>query len=401
MAMAGGSFYEGPQPRRLAACALPGASSSKLSNTMKKPTMSDIAARVGISQASVSLVLSNAPGTRISRATRDRVLTAAQELGYDKPDRTAATNGVIGLIINELATSQHATTLIEAAREEAAENGCLLSIFSSQGKPQTEAAILDHLTARPLVGIIYTALLTRGVQPPDRLLEVPAVLLNCHAAKDLYPSIVPADIAGGFAATAALLDAGHRRIAMINGEDWIEAARDRLQGYRQALATYDVAVDPRLILSGGWTLSSGREQTRRLLDLPDPPTAIFCFCDRMAVGAYEAVRARGLSVPQDVSLVGFDDETFAAEMMPPLTTIKLPHEAMARWAVTRLLDLAENPNGERKFRKLKMECGLVTRSSIAARSGPPGSAVLPTRPGRSQDIAASDGSRDGTALDTP
>ncbi len=334
--------------------------------------MSDVAARLGISQASVSLVLNNVPGTRISRATRERVLAVAKELGYAKVERSGSGNGVVGFVINELTTSPHAASLIEGARDEAAENACLLSVFGTQGNVQSETEALDYLGSRPLVGIIYAALLTQAVQPPSRLLDIPTVLLNCHAPGDPFPSIVPGDVAGGFAATAALLDAGHRRIAMVNGEDWIEAARDRLRGYRQALATYDVAADPRLILSGGWTLASGREQTHRLLDLPHPPTAIFCFCDRMAVGAYEAVRARGLSVPDDVSIVGFDDEILAADMCPPLTTVELPHDAMGRWAVTRLLDLAGHPPGDRKFRKLKMECRLVARHSIAA---PPGSSV--------------------------
>lgn len=338
--------------------------------------MSDVAARLGISQASVSLVMNDVPGTRISRATRDRVLAAARDLGYRKQGRSIAGNGVIGFIINELTTTQHAAGLIEGARDEAADHTCLLSAFSTGGDVQTEAEILDYLGARPLVGIIYATLITQSIQPPARLLEVPTVLLNCHAAKDLFPSIVPGDVAGGFAATAALLGAGHRRIAMINGEDWIEAARDRLQGYRQALATHDVAIDPRLILSGGWTLASGREQTHRLLDLADPPTAIFCYCDRMAVGAYEAIRARGLSVPDDVSLVGFDDEIFAAQMMPPLTTVELPHDAMSRWAVTRLLDLASHPAVDRRFRKMKMDCRFVERSSIGP---PPPARLVPTK----------------------
>lgn len=342
-----------------------------MSDHRKKPTMSDIAARLGISQASVSLVLNDAPGTRISRATRERVAAVAKELGYVKIERSSSGNGVIGLLINELTTSQHVGSLLEGARDEAAENNCLLSVHSTQGDTRTETEVLDHLAARPLVGIIYTALLTRAVQPPARLRDLPTVLLNCHAAKDPYPSVVPGDVAGGFAATSALLDAGHRRVAMINGEDWIEAARDRLHGYRQAMASYDVAVDPRLILSGGWTLRSGREQTRRLLDLATPPTAIFCFCDRMAIGAYEAARARGLRVPEDLSIVGFDDETFADDLSPPLTTVELPHEAMARWAVTRVLDLASHPAGDRKFRKLKMECKLVTRKSIVSPWGMP------------------------------
>ena len=333
-------------------------------STTKRPTMTDIALRVGVSQATVSLVLNNAPGTRIAPGTRERVSAAARELGYQKLRRAGAGGGVIGLLMNELTTTQHVAAFLEGARDEAAQGDCLVTMIATQGDPAIEAAALDHLLARPVVGIIHGTLLTRAVSPPERLREVRTVLLNCHTAGGFYPSVVPGDVAGGFSATAALLEAGHRRIAMINGEEWIEAARDRLQGYRQALATYDIAADPALIVAGGWTLASGREQTRKLLDLRPPPTAIFCFCDRMALGAYEAVRARGLSIPDDVSIVGFDDESFARDLAPPLTTVTLPHEEMARWAVDRLLEDAE-PGAGRRFRKTKMECRLVLRQSHA------------------------------------
>ena len=326
--------------------------------------MTDIAARVGVSQATVSLVLNGAPGTRISTATREKVLNAAREMGYERMPHSEAGRRVIGLIINELTTSPHVGTLIEGARDEASQNDCLLSIFVTGGDPEIEEAALDHLLSRPLIGVVYATLLTQGVKPPDRLKDTPTVLLNCHHVKSPHPSVVPGDVAGGFTATTALLEAGHRRIAMINGEDWIEASRDRVQGYRQALISHDIAVDPALICSGGWTQGSGREQAHFLLDLPSPPTAIFCYCDRMAVGVYEAIKSRGLRIPEDVSVVGFDDENFARDMDPPLTTLALPHEAMGRWAVARLLDPKQEASAERRIRRLKMECPLVVRESI-------------------------------------
>ncbi len=331
--------------------------------------MTDIATRVGVSQATVSLVLNGAPGTRISAATREKVLNAAREVGYQRIPHSEAGRRVIGLIINELTTSQHVATLFEGTRDEATRNDCLLSIYVTEGDPEIEEAALDYLLSRPLIGVIYATLLTQGVNPPDRLQDTPTVLLNCHHAKSLYPSVVPGDVAGGFAATTALLVAGHRRIAMINGEDWIEASRDRVQGYRQALISHDIAVDPSLICSGGWNQGSGREHAHALLDLPSPPTAIFCYCDRMAVGVYEAIKSRGLRIPEDISVVGFDDENFARDMDPPLTTLALPHEAMGRWAVARLLDPKQDSGAERKFRKLKMECPLVVRESIGASQG--------------------------------
>ena len=355
--------------------------------------MSDVAARLGISQAAVSLVLNDAPGTRVSQKTRERVLAVASELGYEKLGRPSAGSGVIGFMINELTTSPHLGALFEGARDEAAGNGCILALYGTQGNPEIEAEVLDHILSRPAVGIIYASLLTQAVHPPARLLGVPTVLLNCHAAKDAFPSVVPGDVAGAFAATQALLEAGHRRIGILNGEDWIEAARDRMLGFRQALTTFDVAVDPRLIMSGGWTHGSGRDQTHRLLDLPDPPTAVFCYCDRMAVGAYEAVRERGLRVPDDLSIVGFDDEAVAADLSPPLTTVDLPTEAMGRWAVTRLLDLVHDTASDTRRRKVKMECRLISRASIAPPTRPIASAMMPRSPTRRSPPLAKAGGR--------
>ena len=333
----------------------------------KKPTMSDIAAIVGVSQATVSLVINNAPSTRISAVTREKVLQAARDLGYEKYHRPDAQGGVIGMLINGLMASPHSAALIEGARSEAAENDHLLIAVPSFGDEEAEEAAIDYLTARPLAGLIYARVIAQAVDPPKRLRDIPSVFLNCYPAKGHMAAIVPADVAGGFAATSVLLEAGHRRVAMINGEEWIEAGRDRETGYRQALATYDIAPDPRLIKSGGWTMYSGRVQMEALLDLPDPPTAVFCYCDRMALGVYDAIKARGLRVPEDISVVGFDDEIFAKDMEPPLTTVTLPHEAMGRWAVSFLLDNAAALTGARKFRRTKMACDLVLRSSVAPR----------------------------------
>jgi len=328
--------------------------------------MSDIARRVGVSQATVSLVLNRIPGTRISQETRRRVLEAAQEIGYRKGPAIQQGARVIGLMINELTTSQHLGSLLDGARDEAAANGCIVAVIATLGDSEVEAAAVSYLTAQPLVGILYATLLTRAVTLPEALRAIPTVLLNCHEAGDRLPAVVPSDVAGGFAATATLIEAGHRRIAMICSEDWIEASRDRLKGYRQALATYDIAPDASLVVKGGWTLAGGRAQTLRLLDLPDPPTAIFCFCDRVALGAYEAAAVRGLRIPDDLSIVGFDDENIAADMAPPLTTLVLPHEDMARWAVERLLDSDGTADAGPSLRRIKMECQLVHRGSVSA-----------------------------------
>jgi LacI family transcriptional regulator len=215
---------------------------------------------------------------------------------------------------------------------------------------------------------LYTSLITRAVRLGTHFNDVPTILVNCHERKRDHISVVPGDVAGAYAATEALLKAGHRKIAYLAGEDWIEASRDREKGYRQAMATWDVAVDPDLIIRGAWTVDGGRRMTLSMLERPAPPSALFCFNDRMAAGAYDAARIKGLEIPRDISIVGFDDEETSAYLNPPLTTVKLAHDDMARWAVERLLVGGVDASELQRPRQIKIECPLVVRHSVAKRA---------------------------------
>jgi len=333
----------------------------------KRATMTDIANQAGVSQATVSLVLNEVPNARVSAATRRRVLEAAEALGYRKTQRLARSPTgarVIGLLLDDVASTPLATQFIEGARDEAALHDCIVAVFCTRRDPALEDAALEVLAATQLQGVVYAALVTQGVVPPERLQAVPTVLLNCHDRARRFPPVLPRDVAGAYAATEALLKAGHRRIAHLAGESWMEAARDRELGYRRALASWDVPVDRDLIVAGGFTVKRGRELTAGLLALPQPPTALFCFNDRMAIGACDAIRNRGLSVPDDLSVVGYDDEDLVRYLQPPLSSVVLPHDEMARWAVGALFDPAVA--GAKPPPRLKMECPLVLRHSIAA-----------------------------------
>jgi LacI family transcriptional regulator len=200
---------------------------------------------------------------------------------------------------------------------------------------------------------------------PALLAQVPTVLLNCHTHERLYSSVVPSEVLGGYAATMHLLEAGHRRIGFINGEGWIEAAAERLKGYRQALSTRDIPFDPQLVREGDWQVSDGHEHARALLALPAPPTALFCANDLMAVGAIEAARERGLHVPDQLSVVGYDDQDIARYTQPPLTTVLLPNYEMGRWATENLI--AQVNGGVARRTCMKMDCPLVERDSVASR----------------------------------
>lgn len=331
----------------------------------RRPTMNDIAQRAGVSQATVSLVLSGGASARVSAETRARVTQAAQDMGYVRRGGLARTADVrvIGLLIDEVQTTPFAAPLLDGARLEAAENGALVATIVTGSDPATEHAAVEALRALGCIGVLYTRLMTRQVQPPPALDGLPVVLLNCHAPGTAADSVLPADVTGAFDATMELAAAGHRRIAHLQGETWAEATRDRTQGYRRALASSDLPFDPALVAGPTWTAPTGRAQTLRLLDLPDPPTAFFCFNDRVALGCYEALAERGLQVPQDISVIGFDNDEIAATLQPPLTTMILPHEDMARAAVQDLLARAAGSTAPP--RRVKIDCDLVRRGSVA------------------------------------
>jgi LacI family transcriptional regulator len=143
----------------------------------------------------------------------------------------------------------------------------------------------------------------------------------------------------------------------------MDAARDRLKGYRQALATADIPYDPELVREGNWQISAGYAQTHALMSLRQPPQAIFCSNDRMAVGCYEALKERGLVIPRDVSVIGYDDEEVARHLSPQLTTLVLPHREMGRWAIERAL--GQPRVAREKHPVTKLECPLIERASIA------------------------------------
>lgn len=331
-----------------------------------KPTMSDVAAACGVSQATVSLVLNNAPGTRVSEATRAAVVAKARELGYRRGGRVVGRRPLVAMLIDDVTCSPHVAGLIEGVSEAANELGLLVTVLPTAGDEAVERAALEHIAAVGAKGVICARLVTQEVEPPEALARWPVVFLNCYARGNPQPSVVPGDLAAGMTATLALLDAGHRRIAFIGGEPSIEASRERLKGYRRALAMRDVPADPALVVQGGWTVAGGLAAFQALRRLPDPPTAVFCFCDRTAVRVYNAAGALGLRIPEDLSVVGFDNEDFTADMRPPLTTVELPHADMARQAVEELHRMLTQPGAALRHPRMKFDCPLIERASVAA-----------------------------------
>ncbi len=300
--------------------------------------------------------------------TRERVHKAAAKVGYRMVRRGRAWPGsggatAIGFVCDEISTDPWTAIGLDGVREKAWEHGLTLSVAVTRGDPDIEQAALAMIEAQPLAGLIYATINTRVVEPPPALFRMRTVLLNCYVADRSLPSVVPGEVAGGHVATEALLRAGHRRIGYINGEPGMDAARDRLKGYRQALATADLPFDRDLVRDGNWQPVAGYERTLELMRLGVPPTAIFCGNDLMAMGCYDALqgarparprrrRRRGLRRPRDraAPASAADERASAASRDGHAGRRDAARDGRAR--------MSPRP------RQIKVECPLVERESI-------------------------------------
>ncbi|HEV7254014.1 MAG TPA: LacI family DNA-binding transcriptional regulator [Mesorhizobium sp.] len=334
-----------------------------------RPTMTDVARMAGVSQSSVSLVLNDMTGSRISAETRARVWDAARQIGYALPAiRRKALNGVrerttIAYLVDEISTSPHPVVNLDGARDTAFAHGVLVAAHVTRSNPELEAATVEALLRdRSVIGVIYSTIFTRRVALPPALEGVPLVLVNCYTEPRRHLSILPAEVSGGRRAAAHLISLGHTRIGFINGEPWMDAAADRLDGYAQALAAHGLPFDESLVRNGDWLPASGYAGALDLLRLPKRPTALFCGNDLMAIGAVEAANSLGLRVPVDVSILGYDDQELARYSHPPLSSLVLPNYEMGARGAQALIDTALKGKPSRA-RTVFVEGPLVPRLS--------------------------------------
>jgi len=337
--------------------------------SQRKVSIRDVAAHAGVSVTTVSHVLNEAPGKRITDATRARVKQAADELGY-APSSVARNlrlqrSQMLALISDEIATTPYAGRMILGAQEAASKAGWLLMLVNTGFDSEFEAAEIRALRQRQVDGFLYATMYHREVVLPEAIDGVPTVLLDARSDDLSVPSVVPDEVGGGRTATEELIRHGHTRIGFLNNVDDIPATRGRLEGYRAALDDAGLVFDQRLVVEGSSDTEGGLQTARKLLSATDRPTALFCFNDRMAMGAYHAAAELGLRIPEDLSLVGFDNQELIAEgLRPVLTTVALPHYEMGAWAVETLIARIEGQelNGPHQ---VELSCPLVSRNSVA------------------------------------
>jgi LacI family transcriptional regulator len=330
--------------------------------------VSDVAAAAGVSPTTVSHALSGARA--VNAETRERILSVARELGY-VPDRVASglrrrRTGIIGLIGDDLAATPFAGRIIEGARRAGLEHDVLLMVAESGGDPTVEADLVARFLAQRVDGLLIARMYHQRVNRPTVPDDLPIVLVD--AAPEPHwevDAVVPDEAQIATLACDRLTSEGHRDIAYVGTTDESRAARGRLIGVRSALGDAGVSLDDRLELCSSDS-KGGREAGGRLLDRDDPPTAVICFNDQIAMGVMQAAARRGIPVPSGLSVVGIDDlHTVADALDPGLTTVALPHEEMGAWGMRRLLERIDGDTSPAAESLHLLRGWLVERASVA------------------------------------
>ncbi|WP_377645254.1 LacI family DNA-binding transcriptional regulator [Oryzobacter terrae] len=325
------------------------------------PTMAHVARRAGVSHQTVSRVLNDASAVRPE--TRDRVLRAIVELGYRRNSAARALvtrrSGLIGVVVDELPLYGPASTVTGIA-EAAREAGYAISLdplFSITGS--TLAAAIEHHLAQAVEAIVLVT--AHGETPDPQVMsraDVPIIALDGFLGEGA-PTAGVDQRAGGAMATRHLLDLGHRRIAHITGPAGWPQADARLAGYRDALEQAGVEAGP--VVLGDWSPRSGHDGILRIVEDDPAVTAVFVANDQMALGTLRALAERGIRVPDDVSVVGFDDIPESAFLQPPLTTIRQDFASLGHAAVRLVVGALTGVDLESAL----VPPRLVTRASTA------------------------------------
>ena len=311
----------------------------------KKVTRNDVAQYAGVSPSTVSYVINNGPRP-VSDTTRQKVLQAVEELSY-RPNAVARnlrlqSTKTIGLIIPDTCNTYFAE-VSEGIESFAYEQDYMVVFCNSDYKLERELSYIDHLYAERVAGIIIIPA-TSSKKSLTALLKynIPTVSLDRAAKGVKVPSVVANNFRGGYLATRHLISLGHEKIGCISRPVALSHATQRMNGYLAALKDAGISHNPSWLALGGYRMENGKKAMNKLLDLDAPPTAVFCYNDMMAIGALRGVHERGLCVPEDISIIGFDDIIEAAFTCPALTTIHQDKYEMGRKGMKLLLKLIQD-----------------------------------------------------------
>jgi LacI family transcriptional regulator, galactose operon repressor len=328
-----------------------------------RPTLADIAAEAGVSLPTVSKVVNG--HADVAAATRARIEQLLGERNYRHPGmRAGRRSGLIDVVFNGL-DSPWAVEILRGVEDWCSAHGMGAAVSAVRHGSVRPASWTSALASHDTDGVLLvTSELTAGQLRQLREGDIPLVVIDpVNLPEPDLPSVGATNWAGGIAATDHLIGCGHRRIAAIGGPADYLCSRARIDGYRSALERAGVHHDPALVRHGDFQHEGGFLCAGELLDIDDPPTAIFAGSDEQALGVYEAARQRGLRIPQDLSVVGFDDLPVDRWLSPPLTTVRQPLAEMGSVAADMLGTLIEGlPLASRR---VELATELIVRESTA------------------------------------
>ena len=344
------------------------------------PTIADVARSAGVSRATVSRYLNKT--LDLPADTASRIDQAVQKLKY-RPNRIArglkrGKTDSLGLVVPDIANPFYGA-LASHVEAEAEAAGLSLTLYSSRNRLEREILLLDQQASRLVDGLIFltnhsgNGLLSRRINSQDRI-----VLLDEDVPSTVAPKVFVDNERGGYEATRHLIEMGHREIAHVTGPKELFSVRARYAGYKRALREAGIELNRSLILFGTYTPEFGRAAVARLFAQTSIPSAVFASSDYIIVGILEALRNRNLTVPGEISVIGFDDLIFTQLLHPPVTTVRQPIAELAQAGVRILLDCIRGTNhcGE----VVRLPVRLIKRASVARPAGQPSNREISCSP---------------------
>jgi LacI family transcriptional regulator len=331
-------------------------------------TLKELAARAQVHPSTVSRVANNDPGLRIAATTRTRIEALLRETEY-RPNGVARglklrQTLVLAVVIPDI-TNPFFAALFRGIEDGATPRGYQVLLCNTDGIPERQRAHLHSLAARRVDGVILASTFLKD--PAVRWLRhqrTPYVLVNRFSEEGADPFVGSDDVVGATLATQHLIGLGHLRIGHLAGQPTVSTGVLRRKGYQAALAEAGMAADPDLVVESGFVEEGGAQAMDQLLSLKRPPTAIFAVTDMTAIGAYGAARKRGLRIPQDLAIVGYNDIPLAGRLIPGLTTVHVPIHEFGSVAARMLLEQIET--GVLTPRRVVFAPQLVIRGSSRA-----------------------------------
>lgn len=330
-----------------------------------KVSIFDVAKKSGLSVVTVSRVLNNAPSVR--EKNRDKVLQAMKELNY-QPNAAARSlargkTGIIGLTISTLHDSFF-DAVVKEVSDRLEEQGYFLALSIVTGNEESLHRLM--LQEDRVDGVIMLS----PIQEDESMFElkkrnIPFVMLDNQQPGTSAPSVIVDNFKGGYEATRHLIELGHKQIAHITGPQFFLSSRERERGFRQAMG--EAGLTPYTVEQGMFQIRSGSEIASRWITSGNLPTAVFAADDYIALGVMDAFKNSGIRIPEDVSVVGFDDQFIASEFRPMLTTVRQPAEKIGRLGVELLLNMIRGSS--KRNHTVQLDPELIVRESTAKPSG--------------------------------